>query len=102
NGRWVAVDGPVDLARKLVDSREVQAAFVSKCFQYLSRQPIRGYGENAHKDLMRAFVSGKYGVRNLTAEAAVLAALPVPVGSKVSQAQSHDVSVGARSGRTQP
>jgi len=102
NGRWVAVDGPVDLSRKLADSREVQAAFAAKCFQYLSRQPIRGYGENAHKDLMRAFVSGKYGVRNLTAEAAVLAAFPVPGGSKVSQAQSHDVSGGARSGRTQP
>jgi len=102
NGRWVAVEGPVDLAQKLAESREVQALFAAKCFQYLSRQPIRGCGENAHKDLMRAFVGGKYGMRNLTAEAAVLAALPIAGRSPVSQAQSHDVSVGARSGRTQP
>ena len=102
NGRWVAVDGAVELARQLADSREVQSAFAAKCFQFLARQPIRGYGENAPRDLVRAFAGGKFDMRNLSVEAALLAAKPAPALPAVTQVSPAHAPGAPLPRRTEP
>ena len=78
-GLTVKFAGAQDLAHYVADSDEVQAAFVEKLFQYVVKQPIRGYGPQTLPDLKRDFKGNGYNINRLTAEIAVASALPPSV-----------------------
>jgi len=83
-GQKVKFTGAQDLARYVADSDEAQAAFVEKLFQFVVKQPIRGYGAQALPDLKREFKRSGYNINRLTTQIAVASALPVapPTDSK--------------------
>lgn len=75
-GLTVKFTGAQDLARYVADSDEAQAAFVEKLFQFVVKQPIRGYGPQTLPNLKRDFKGTGYNINRLTAQIAVAATLP--------------------------
>jgi mono/diheme cytochrome c family protein len=64
-----------DLATYLTTSEESHAAFVEKLFQYLVKQPVRGYGPKAVADLEKAFAANQFSIRRQVIESVVTAGL---------------------------
>ena len=75
-GLTVKFSGAQDLARYVADSDEAQSAFVEKLFQYVVKQPIRGYGPQTLPNLKHDFKQTGYNINRLTAQIAVTATLP--------------------------
>jgi hypothetical protein len=75
SGKLVKFAGARDLAGYLANSEEAQGAFVEKLFQYLIKQPVRGFGPTAAQDLRRTFAAKGYSVRQQVIESAVTAAM---------------------------
>ena len=67
-----------ELATFLADSPEVHAAFAEKLFHHLVKQPVRAYGARRPEELRAAFAAGKFDIRKLAVEIAVVAALRNP------------------------
>ena len=67
--------GAADLAKFLVDSPEVHAAFVEQLFHHLVQQPVRAYGPNRGEELRSGFQKSSYNIRKLAADIAVTSAM---------------------------
>lgn len=74
-GQQVEFTGVRELARFLVDSPEVHAAFTEKLFNYLVKQPIRAFGPDLREQMGADFASHGCNIRRLIAEIATTSAL---------------------------
>ena len=78
HGSLVKFAGVRDLARYVAESEESQTAFVEKLFQFLVKQPVRAYGQDAPASLRRAFDEHGCSIREQMVESVTLAALYRP------------------------
>lgn len=62
-----------DLADYVAGSSDAQTAFVSRVFQYFTKQPIAAYGAERLEDLTDRFQDSNYNLRELLIEIAVIA-----------------------------
>ena len=74
-GRQVEFTGVREMARFLVDSPEVHAAFTEKLFNYLVKQPIRAFGPGLREQMGADFAARDCNIRRLIVEIATTSAL---------------------------
>ncbi len=67
------------LAEFLANGPESSEAFTSQLFHFAVKQPVRAFGSDQPNRLHANFVDGKYSIRQLLGEIAVMAALDQPV-----------------------
>ena len=73
----VTFKGASELADYLADSPDAHRAFVNRVFQHFVKQPAAAYGPTTLDELTSRFVAGKFSIRDLIIEVAVIAASPV-------------------------
>ncbi len=67
--------GPKELAKFLVASEDVHAAFAEQMFHHLVKQPVRAFGVTKPEELRKSFAENGYSIRKLAVEVAVTAAM---------------------------
>lgn len=87
DGDLIRFDGVKELAKFLVQSPEVHAAFTEKMFHHLVQQPVRAYGPNQLDQLRSRFVAGGFNMRKLAVDI-LLATAHSPKASTVSSNQT--------------
>lgn len=78
DGKLVEYQTAEELIRFLADSPDVHRHFVEELFQFLVKQPVAVYGEQASDRLMNRFRESRYDVRGLIKEIAKIAAFLPP------------------------
>lgn len=84
-GDDLELKGVRGLAEMVAASDEAHAAFVQRFFQYLVKQPLRGYGPYAADELQTEFAGHEYSIRALMVEIATKAAT-VPAAPETTTA----------------
>lgn len=74
-GKLVNFNGSRELATFLVDSPEVQTAFVMQLFQHLAKQPPAAFGPEVLPQLRQRFVENEFSVRKLIIDIVSVSAL---------------------------
>ena len=74
-GKLVNFSGSRELAAYLVDSPEVQTAFVMQLFQHLAKQPPAAFGPDVLPQLRQRFVDNEFSVRKLIIDIVRVSAL---------------------------
>jgi hypothetical protein len=74
-GESVALQGPRDLARHAVESRDAQRGFVRQAFQYFTGQAVGAYGPRTLDALHAAFVESGFSIPELLVRIAEVPAL---------------------------
>lgn len=74
-GKLVNFNGSRELATFLVDSPEVQTAFVMQLFQHLAKQPPAAFGPEVLPQLRQRFVENEFSVRKLIIDIVRVSAL---------------------------
>lgn len=74
-GKLVNFNGSRELATFLVDSPEVQTAFVMQLFQHLAKQPPAAFGPEVLPQLRQRFVENEFNVRKLIVDIVRVSAL---------------------------
>ena len=74
-GKLVNFSGSRELATYLVDSPEVQTAFVMQLFQHLAKQPPAAFGPDVLPQLRQRFVDNEFSVRKLIIDIVRVSAL---------------------------
>jgi hypothetical protein len=82
SGERVEFSGVRQLAGFLATSEEVQRAFIERLFQYMIKQPIQAFGDDALQRLQSSFVENQYSIRNLLVD---IAATSVQTGNTDSR-----------------
>ncbi len=73
-GKEIHMNGVADLANYLVESEDAHRAFVTRAFQYFTKQPIGAYGSETLNELTDRFRKSNFNIRELVVEIAVIAA----------------------------
>lgn len=73
NGELVSFDGVKPLGDFLVNSPEVQDAFIEQLFHHMIKQPVRAYGNETPDELRRRFVDKQFDIRRLMIDIAEIA-----------------------------
>ncbi len=74
-GKLVSFNGSSELAAFLVDSQEVQTAFVGQLFQHLVKQPPAAFGPETLPGLRDRFAQNNFNIRKLIIDIARVSAL---------------------------
>jgi len=74
-GKLVNFNGSRELATFLVDSPEVQTAFVMQLFQHLAKQPPAAFGPDVLPQLRQRFVENEFSIRKLVVDIVRISAL---------------------------
>ncbi|MFT7642065.1 MAG: hypothetical protein ACI9G1_003822, partial [Pirellulaceae bacterium] len=72
--KFVALNGPRQLADFLTNSDDAHRAFVHRTFQYFVKQPPAAFGKDTLDELTRKFKESGFHIRKLVVEIAVVAA----------------------------
>ena len=73
--REVRFDGARELGQLMIESEDVQRAFVEAAFEYMVKQPPAAFGSETADRLLQSFRDNGFHVRKLIAEIAVVAAI---------------------------
>lgn len=57
--------GAADLANHVANSSEAHHSFVERLFQHMTQQPVRGFSETCHQELVDEFASRNFSIREL-------------------------------------
>jgi mono/diheme cytochrome c family protein len=73
NGELVSFDGVKPLGDFLLNSTEVQDAFIEQLFHHMIKQPVRAYGNETPDELRRRFAENQFDIRRLMIDIAEIA-----------------------------
>lgn len=73
NGELVSFDGVKPLGDFLLNSSEVQDAFIEQLFHHMIKQPVRAYGNETPDELRRRFSDNQFDIRRLMIDIAEIA-----------------------------
>jgi hypothetical protein len=73
NGELVSFDGVKPLGDFLLNSPEVQDAFIEQLFHHMIKQPVRAYGNETPDELRRRFADKQFDIRRLMIDIAEIA-----------------------------
>ena len=73
NGELVTFDGVKPLGEFLVQSVEVQDAFIEQLFHHMIKQPVRAYGYETPDELRRRFTDNQFDLNRLMVDIAEVA-----------------------------
>ena len=76
--REVRFRGARELGQLMIESEDVQRAFVEAAFEYMVKQPPAAFGSDTADRLLKSFRDSGFHIRKLIAEIAVVAALHQP------------------------